>query len=408
MSAIEERAARDLFPAPEDAEAAQPTVTVKYIELAGKKALDLLGRKAGAAVKIVDELPPNTMIGAGVDKYMEGEYESAGDGEAGEERVLDIVRRINSNTNEEKEEQPKIKVAWRNATELTVTSAEQLLKFIAVGKSRRATEATDVNGTSSRSHAVLQVTVTPPPGATGEEETKGVLTLIDCAGSERRNDSMYHSKERQAESAEINASLYALKECIRARVLAREKKKPGFIPYRSSLLTRVLRESFEDPAALFSIIATAAPTATDTEHTMETLKTVSSIVGLEDRIEQGENVEVKQAHLVRQSQVERIGAGGTLVMPGKWKPEQLREWLAKSNGGLFAGAAQRLKKDDGGKMIMGLTAAKLAGENGLVPGNKGLATELYNKLREESDRMAKKINNARQSNIAARKGLDVT
>lgn len=40
----------------------------------------------------------------------------------------------------------------------------------------------------------------------------GQLLLIDCAGTERRKDAMYHSKERQQEGAEINASLHALKD----------------------------------------------------------------------------------------------------------------------------------------------------------------------------------------------------
>lgn len=42
----------------------------------------------------------------------------------------------------------------------------------------------------------------------------GQLLLIDCAGTERRKDAMYHSKERQQEGAEINASLHALKDLI--------------------------------------------------------------------------------------------------------------------------------------------------------------------------------------------------
>ena len=59
----------------------------------------------------------------------------------------------------QRNEAPVISVKWKNAAELAVKSQEQLTKFISVGKSRRATEATDVNGTSSRSHAVLQISV---------------------------------------------------------------------------------------------------------------------------------------------------------------------------------------------------------------------------------------------------------
>ena len=59
-----------------------------------------------------------------------------------------------------------------------------------------------MNAVSSRSHAVLRITLINP-----ESATEGRLTLVDCAGSERKEDSMYHDKERQRESTEINASL---------------------------------------------------------------------------------------------------------------------------------------------------------------------------------------------------------
>ena len=72
-----------------------------------------------------------------------------------------------------------------------------------IGHHRRHTESTDANDTSSRSHALCLVRLS----------NGGKLVLVDCAGSERRKDSMYHTKERQVEGAQINASLHALKEC---------------------------------------------------------------------------------------------------------------------------------------------------------------------------------------------------
>merc|ERR1711998_73167 len=95
--------------------------------------------------------------------------------------------------------------------------------------SRRATSATDANSVSSRSHAVCTLRLCA---------SEGQLMLVDCAGTERRKDSMYHSKERQLEGADINASLHALKECVRLRGEA-----GGKVPshaYRASALTKVL------------------------------------------------------------------------------------------------------------------------------------------------------------------------
>ena len=77
-----------------------------------------------------------------------------------------------------------------NAVSLEVTSPEELLGQILLAKGRRATEATDKNGVSSRSHAVCQIQIKGKhPGS-----KRGLLTLIDCAGSERSHDSLYHSR----------------------------------------------------------------------------------------------------------------------------------------------------------------------------------------------------------------------
>ena len=154
-----------------------------------------------------------------------------------------------------------------------VKSGEDLLALLRLGKSRRATAATDVNGGSSRSHAVCQLILDCPsdaqgaPGGMGEElepsasegnssaSHYGLLTLVDCAGSERKEDSIYHSKERQRESTEINASLYALKECVRARAL-KLRGKVVKVPFRTSNLTKVLMESLVRPDAHLAVIGT--------------------------------------------------------------------------------------------------------------------------------------------------------
>ena len=73
-------------------------------------------------------------------------------------------------------------------------------------------------------------------GFSPHSKKRGIITLIDCAGSERRNDSLYHDKERQKVSAEINASLYALKSCIRARVEIREVRVDK---HKDSAATRI-------------------------------------------------------------------------------------------------------------------------------------------------------------------------
>ena len=93
---------------------------------------------------------------------------------------------------------------------VATTGAELASHLEAVLKSRR-TEATAVNSTSSRSHALITLRV----GVDGGPE--GRLTLLDCAGSEWSQDSSEHGSKRRKEGAEINASLHALKQCGRRR-----------------------------------------------------------------------------------------------------------------------------------------------------------------------------------------------
>ena len=96
----------------------------------------------------------------------------------------------------------------------------------------------------------------------------GVLSLVDLAGSEKNIDSMHHSAQRRKEGAQINASLMALKECVRARASGKNRSHV----YRKSKLTMALKGSFVLPTARTMIIATVSPSSKDTEHSLNTLR----------------------------------------------------------------------------------------------------------------------------------------
>jgi len=114
-----------------------------------------------------------------------------------------------------------------------LSCAADFLAVVEQAKARRATQSTGANAESSRSHAVIRLTVgsatgSPPRGGGGGGggvARPAVLTLVDCAGTERKEDSATHSAERRKEGAEINTSLHALKECLRHWLLAREGNK---------------------------------------------------------------------------------------------------------------------------------------------------------------------------------------
>jgi len=140
--------------------------------------------------------------------------------------------------------------------------AEELLRLLTLGQQRRSTSSTLQNSVSSRSHLVSFL----------HAESGGSLVLVDLAGSERKEDSNRHTAERQKEGAFINASLLALKECIRAIT-----EGSSHVPYRMSNLTRVLRESFTRSESRLHIVATVAPGCSDAEHSVATLRMASGL-----------------------------------------------------------------------------------------------------------------------------------
>jgi kinesin family protein 2/24 len=95
--------------------------------------------------------------------------------------------------------------------EVTVRNVDELIQIINKGNSLRTTHATEVNDVSSRSHSICQINIREK--STGN--LHGKLSLIDLAGSERGQDTKNHNRMRRMESAEINKSLLALKECFR-------------------------------------------------------------------------------------------------------------------------------------------------------------------------------------------------
>lgn len=147
------------------------------------------------------------------------------------------------------------------------------MNLIIVGNRRRTTEATNANQTSSRSHAVFQITVTSCPRTKNieVERTQGKLSLIDLAGSERGTVTENRGI-RLREGAKINRSLLALANCINA--LGDKSKKGFFVPYRDSKLTRLLKDSLGGNSKTV-MIANISPAGSQIEETLNTLKYAS-------------------------------------------------------------------------------------------------------------------------------------
>ena len=108
-------------------------------------------------------------------------------------------------------------VCVAGVTEIMTTNVEEIAKYIIQGNRLRTKERTDANETSSRSHAVLQITVEHKDKAHGVNAEINIakLYLIDLAGSERASNTNNRGL-RLIEGANINKSLLALGNCINA------------------------------------------------------------------------------------------------------------------------------------------------------------------------------------------------
>ncbi|GFZ04156.1 ATP binding microtubule motor family protein [Actinidia rufa] len=160
--------------------------------------------------------------------------------------------------------------------EYKVSDVETIKDLIEKGNATRSTGTTGANEESSRSHAILQLAI--KRSAVGSESKPprvvGKLSFIDLAGSERGADTTDNDKQTRIEGAEINKSLLALKECIRAL-----DNDQGHIPFRGSKLTEVLRDSFVGNSRTV-MISCISPNSGSCEHTLNTLRYADRVKSL--------------------------------------------------------------------------------------------------------------------------------
>lgn len=158
-----------------------------------------------------------------------------------------------------------------------IKGPDDFLSLISIASSKRRTEKTAKNDTSSRSHMLVRLDV---ENVTLEGSSKGILYVVDLAGSENASDRKQHSKDRLDESRLINLSLMTLKDCMRGRSVVQGSRSFIHIPYRASKLTLALRECFElavrRPVKV-AFIACVNPLESDSSHSLNTLRYASGI-----------------------------------------------------------------------------------------------------------------------------------
>ena len=155
--------------------------------------------------------------------------------------------------------------------EILTETPDDMRLIIDRANSIRTTHNTVTNETSSRSHAICNITIKE----NGSDEEYGKLSLVDLAGSERAQETQSNNRQRRAEGAEINKSLLALKECIRALDARKTSGNNDIhVPFRASKLTHVLRDSFvsKSDKSKIIMISCVSPSYCSSNHTINTLR----------------------------------------------------------------------------------------------------------------------------------------
>lgn len=226
----------------------------------------------------------------------------------------------------------------RGAARIALRGAEATRQLLAEALALRASEETERNPLSSRSHAILVVWL----------QDGGMLRFVDLAGSERNYETEKMTAAQHRESAEINSSLMALKDCFRAHAALHrgEKARP---PYRASRLTQCLRDCFEDAEHRFTLIATVSPSSSDVIHTANTLNHAVMMVGALEAAKTDLQVNMPLG-------VGQVAAGGVPI--DEWGSAEVAEWAATVERGRFAQLV--LPPDLDGRGLLALSAQGLA------------------------------------------------
>uniref|UniRef100_A0AAQ4RZI9 plus-end-directed kinesin ATPase n=1 Tax=Gasterosteus aculeatus aculeatus TaxID=481459 RepID=A0AAQ4RZI9_GASAC len=190
------------------------------------------------------------------------------------ERVRDLLNPKNKG-NLRVREHPLMGPYVEDLSKLAVTSYNDIQDLMDSGNKARTVAATNMNETSSRSHAVFNIIFTQKrhdaeTDNTSEKVSK--ISLVDLAGSERA-DSTGAKGTRLKEGANINKSLTTLGKVISALAEVNKKKKKveSFIPYRDSVLTWLLRENLGGNSRT-AMIAALSPADINYDETLSTLR----------------------------------------------------------------------------------------------------------------------------------------
>ncbi|XP_051990115.1 kinesin-like protein KIF1A isoform X4 [Xyrauchen texanus] len=196
------------------------------------------------------------------------------------ERVRDLLNPKNKG-NLRVREHPLMGPYVEDLSKLAVTSYNDIQDLMDSGNKARTVAATNMNESSSRSHAVFNIIFTQKRQDSETDNTSekvSKISLVDLAGSERA-DSTGAKGTRLKEGANINKSLTTLGKVISALAETdsapnknkKKKKVENFIPYRDSVLTWLLRENLGGNSRT-AMVAALSPADINYDETLSTLR----------------------------------------------------------------------------------------------------------------------------------------
>ena len=226
-------------------------------------------------------------------------------------------------------ENPKTGPFVEGLTVHTVQSGEEILRLMEAGSAARTTAATNMNDTSSRSHALFTITFTQASFVAGvPAEKTSKLNLVDLAGSERASSTGATGKHLK-EGSSINKSLTTLGIVIE-QLAKRTGKGAAFIPYRDSVLTWLLRESLggNSKTIMLAAISTADVNYGETLSTLHYANRAKNIVN-KPIVNEDENVRIiRELRKEVEALKSMIGSGANVSGELKAQIEQSEQLMS--------------------------------------------------------------------------------
>ncbi|KAG0166889.1 Kinesin-like protein kif21b [Apophysomyces sp. BC1034] len=213
------------------------------------------------------------------------------------EDINDLL--VQQNSQKDVDDHPSIRednqgrIYWTGVREERVYNPQELLGFLTKGALCRTTGSTEMNASSSRSHAIFTVVlkqqIMDEGGSNSNEGSVGAYTkrfvskfhFVDLAGSERLKRTNAQG-DRQKEGISINTGLLALGNVISA--LGDESRKGPHVPYRDSKLTRLLQDSLGGNSHTL-MLACVSPCELDYLETLNTLKYANRARNIQNRVQ---------------------------------------------------------------------------------------------------------------------------